>query len=280
MYILKWYTPIGEGGYSMYRWEAHGDAKAVIVIVHGTTENPGRYQWLIEMWRSEGYHVITGDLPGQGVSTRSNRGHINSFEEYLDQVTGWIYTLYDYQLPIFIWGHSIGGLISVRLLQEEELNVAGIILSSPCLGLVSYPHKALHAASAVLNLAYPSFKKDTGITIDMLTRDEELRASVVHEAKVSVRWYREMIAAMKEAFENIPELSDVPILVMQAGDDKVVDKQAVREWFNYIFTSEKAYMEWKGLYHELFSEPEKENVFYYAKGFVENRLRNLGYVVY
>lgn len=267
----------------MYKWEAEGDAKAVIVIVHGAMEHQGRYKWLVEMWRSAGYHVIMGDLPGQGLTTRSSRGHINSFEEYLIEVKDWIQSAYEYHLPIFILGHSMGGLISIRLLQEAQVNVAGLILSSPCLGLVSYPAKAKHAASALLNIAYPSFKATTGITIDMVTRDPEIRESSSNDSlyitKVSVRWYRELLDNIKEAFENIPELDDVPMLLMQAGDDKIVDKRPVKEWFNYTLNSEKAYKEWPGLYHELFSEPERENVFFYAKGFVENRLRNLGYVV-
>ncbi len=267
----------------MYKWEAKEDRKAVIIIVHGAMEHQGRYRWLIDMWRTEGYHVIMGDLPGQGLGSRSNRGHINSFDEYLVEVRSWIQDAYQYDLPIFLFGHSLGGLITIRLLQEMEVNVAGVILSSPALGLLSYPSKALHAASAVLNIAYPSFKTTTGLKIDMITRDPEIRNASKNDSlfisKVSVRWYREYLTAMKEAFENIPELLDVPILLMQAGDDKVMDKRAAREWFNYIFNSEKAFVEWPGLYHELFSEPEKENVFYYAKSFVENRMRNLGYVV-
>ena len=43
-----------KGGYIMYKWEAEGDARAVIVIVHGAMEHQGRYKWLVEMWRSEG----------------------------------------------------------------------------------------------------------------------------------------------------------------------------------------------------------------------------------
>ncbi|WP_050616128.1 alpha/beta hydrolase [Bacillus testis] len=267
----------------MYKWEAEGDAKAVIVIVHGAMEHQGRYKWLVEMWRSAGYHVIMGDLPGQGLTTRARRGHINSFDEYLIEVKDWIQEAYEYHLPIFLLGHSMGGLIAIRLIQEAEVNIAGLILSSPCLGLATYPPKAMQAASAILNFAYPKFKATTGITIDMITRDPEVRESGLNDSlyitKVSVRWYHELLTAVKEAFENIPDLGDLPILLMQAGDDKIVDKAAVREWFNFIMVNEKLFKEWQGLYHELFSEPEKEDVFYYAESFVKNRLRNLGYVV-
>lgn len=267
----------------MYRWEAAGDAKAVIVIVHGFVEHQGRYTWLINQWRSEGYHVIMGDLPGHGLTTRARRGHINSFEEYIQAVKEWMKSAYDYSLPIFLLGHSLGGLISIRLLQESELNIAGAILTSPCLGLLQYPPKAVHAASALLNIAYPTFKTSTKISVDMLTRNEEIRdqnnSATLFMPKISVRYYRELLGGVKDAFDNIPDLEDVPIMVMQAGEDRLVNKTNVREWFNYIPCSEKYYKEWPGLYHELFFEPEREDVFFYAKGFVENRLRTLGYVV-
>ena len=55
----------------MWKWEAEGEAKAVVVMVHGAMEHHRRYGWLIEMWRLSGFHVIMGDLPGQGMTTRA-----------------------------------------------------------------------------------------------------------------------------------------------------------------------------------------------------------------
>ncbi|WP_108672213.1 alpha/beta hydrolase [Peribacillus acanthi] len=267
----------------MWKWEAEAEPKAVIVIIHGAMEHHGRYRWLVEMWRLAGYHVIMGDLPGQGMTTRSRRGHIDSFQEYLDEVKIWIEAALDYDLPVFLHGHSMGGLISIRLLQEENLNISGLILSSPCLGLIHVPAKPLNAMSYLLNVAWPSLRMNSGLTIQMATRNDEVREIDVNDSlyitKVSVRWYRELATNIKEAFEKIPEIEDVPILLMQAGEDLIVDKKLVREWFNLIMVSEKQYKEWPNLYHEIFNEPEREDVFNYAKGFVETRLRTLGYIV-
>ncbi|PLT29252.1 alpha/beta hydrolase [Peribacillus deserti] len=266
----------------MHTWEAAHSARGVIVMVHGALEHHGRYRWLIEMWRGAGYHVIMGDLPGQGMTTRSRRGHIDSFDEYLTSIKEWVQAGYAYQLPVFLLGHSMGGLAVIRLLQQEKLNVAGIILSSPCLGLVHYPSKFLNALSVVLNGILPTLRMDPGLTVQMATRNAEVLETDVNDSlyvtKVSVRWYRELIGSVKEAFDEIPDLQDIPILLMQGGDDRIVDKKAVKEWFNYILSSEKQYKEWPNLYHEIFNEPERETVFEYARGFVENRLRLLGYI--
>lgn len=267
----------------MWKWEAEGEAKAVIVMVHGAMEHHRRYGWLIEMWRTSGFHIIMGDLPGQGMTTRSRRGHIDSFDEYLIEVKDWVQAAYAYDLPVFLLGHSMGGLIAIRLLQEEKMNLAGVILSSPCLGLVQTPSHFLNALSLGLNVIYPTLRMNSGLTVEMATRNEDVREADMNDTlyvtKVSIRWYRELVAAMKAAFDDMGKIQDVPMLVMQGGDDKIVNKNVVREWFNGAPLSEKRFKEWQKCYHEIFNEPEREEVFEYAKDFVISQLKSIGYIV-
>lgn len=267
----------------MWKWEAEGEAKAVIVMVHGAMEHHRRYGWLIEMWRTSGFHVIMSDLPGQGMTTRSHRGHIDSFDEYLIEVKDWVQAAYRYELPVFLLGHSMGGLIAIRLLQVEKLNIAGVILSSPCLGLIETPSKLLNTLSYGLNAIYPSLRMNSGLTVDMATRNPDVREADVNDTlyitKVSIRWYRELASAMKEAFEDLEHVQDLPMLVMQGGDDKIVKKASVKEWFNHAPLSEKRFKEWPKCYHEIFNEPEREEVFEYAKDFVNSQLKSIGYIV-
>lgn len=267
----------------MWKWEADGEAKAVIVMVHGAMEHHRRYGWLIEMWRSSGFHVIMGDLPGQGMTTRAHRGHIDSFDEYLTEVKDWVEAAYTYGLPVFLLGHSMGGLISIRLLQEEKLNIAGVILSSPCLGLVHEPSKFINFLSYGLNIVFPALRMKSGITVKMATRNKEVQEfdlnDTLYVTKVSVRWYRELQDAMKAAFHELGQIQDVPALVMQAGDDLIVNKKAVRSWFNQAPLSEKRIKEWPDFYHEIFNEPDRNKVFEYARDFVHGQLREIGYII-
>lgn len=267
----------------MWKWEAEGNARAVIVIVHGAMEHHRRYGWLIEQWRNSGFHVVMGDLPGHGLTTRSRRGHIDSFEEYVNEAKKWIDASYQFELPVFLIGHSMGGLITVRLLQKERLNVAGVILSSPCLGLVNKPSPILHAGTIILNKVFPTLRVSSGISLDHVTRNEDVREldrnDTLYVKKISVRWYRELEEAMKNAFTMIKRTQDTPLLVVQGGDDRVVDKEKVRNWFNSVPLSEKRFKEWPKCYHEVFNEPEREEVFLYVKDFVEGQLKGLGYIV-
>ncbi|HET7521980.1 MAG TPA: alpha/beta hydrolase [Bacillales bacterium] len=260
----------------MWKWEAD-DARGVFVLVHGSSEHHGRYEWLIEKWRSEGFHVVMGDLPGHG--NTKNRGHIDSFDEYIETVADWVAEAETYSLPIFLFGHSLGGLVVIRTLMEKSLPVRGVILSSPCTGLVHPPPKPLKMAAKIADGALPKLKvrlKSSSENPNATRNTERLKKDSEDSLmvkKVSIRWYNELEKAMKLVFESEGKFPDVPLLVMQAGDDKIVDKHAVRRWFNRLSVTERAYKEWDGLYHEIFNEPERDAVFRHALGFMELQLR-------
>lgn len=257
----------------MWKWESEVEQpKGVIVIVHGAAEHHGRYKWLVEMWKLSGYHVVMGDLPGQGTTTR-RRGHIQSFDEYIMEINAWIKEAKIYGLPLCLLGHSMGGLVLIRALQEKHQEVKAILLSSPCLGTVYKPNKVIELASKGLNIFAPSLKVDSKLNVEIATRNKEVQEidqnDSLYVTKVSIRWYRELKKAMEEAQKQIKKFQDVPLLLMQGGEDKIVDKSLVKEWFNKVDIMEKSYKEWKGLYHEIFNEPEREEVFETAKRFFD-----------
>ncbi|MDM5156927.1 alpha/beta hydrolase [Bacillus sp. DX1.1] len=262
----------------MWNYEAE-EAKAVLVIVHGAMEYHGRYEAFAEMWNHFGYHVVMGDLPAHGTTSR-NRGHIDSFDEYIEEVKTWITEAKKYRLPIFLFGHSMGGLISIRVMEETKMDdIQGILLSSPCLGVLSVPAAPLRAIAKVLNVIAPKMQFQSHITVEMSTRNKEVRDAMENDSlflrKVSVRWYSELIKSVEIAHEKIAEFPDVPLLLMQACEDKLVDKTRVREWFDRLKINDKTYKEWPKCYHELFNEYERDEIFTYTKAFTETHVNNI-----
>ena len=253
----------------MVKWECE-EAKAVIIIVHGGGEHSGRYQWLKDQWNQNQYHVILGDLPGQG-KTNGKRGHIDSFNQYIDTVYSWYREAYSYGLPIFILGHSIGGLIVIRTLMEKKLEVNGVILSSPCLSIVDPPSASKKAIAKAIHTVNPEFLFKSGLNTHLVTRNETIREEYLKDElrvrKVSVRWYFEMDKAMNKAIHKTDLFPNVPVLLVQSGEDYIVDKYVGKKWFNCIESDEKWYKEWPGLYHEVFNEPERLTVLQYALNF-------------
>ncbi|MYL33817.1 alpha/beta fold hydrolase [Pontibacillus yanchengensis] len=246
--------------------------KATIVIVHGAFEHSGRYEWLANRFCDEGYHCIYGDLPAHGEHD-GKKGHIDSFQEYVATISKWVEQADTFGLPIFLLGHSMGGLAVIRTLQEKTLPIERVILSSPSLGLTFNPPKPLKVIASGLNILAPKIKFKSKMSSELVTRDPIVRANDEQDElilkKVSVKWFSELNKGMKVAFEKINSYPNLPTLVMQAGDDKIVDKGNTRKWFDSLTIEEKSYKEWGNLYHEIFNDPEKEKVFQYAKAFIE-----------
>lgn len=242
--------------------------KATVVIVHGSGEHHGRYDWLTKQWLGSGYHVIIGDLPGHGENPEI-RGHVDSFTKYIDTVALWVERAATFQLPIILFGHSLGGLAVVRTLQEHVCHPDLVILSSPCLGLFLPPPIWLTRLLSPVNKWAPSFRVTVKKSADnsLATRNKEILEKDAMDPyinkKVSVRWYFELEKAMKEAFVKTQAFPNVPTFILQAGDDRIVSKKAVYEWFQSIPVKEKYYKEWPGLYHEVFNEPEREEVYHF-----------------
>ena len=91
-------------------------------------------------------------------------------------------------------------------------------------------------ASKVLNRLTPTLTVASGINSNHVTRDEQIRDQYVRDelrvTKVSVRWYQELHKNMHLATRYPEKMPDIPLAVLQAGDDKIVSKYAVRDWFD------------------------------------------------
>ena len=107
--------------------------KAIVLTVHGLGEHFGRYKHVGEWLNSQGIIMVGGDLPGFGTS-KLPLGHINSFDDYLNQVDEWLeYARDKWQgVPIFLYGHSLGGLIVLRYLEKRNCRVGNNGLPAYC----------------------------------------------------------------------------------------------------------------------------------------------------
>ena len=121
------------------------------------------------------------------------------------------------------------------------------------------------------------------IGIEMLTRNsdlyEEAKQDDYYRAECTVAWYKELQAFMKSVVQYEGNIHDIPVLMHIAEDDKITDIALAKKWFIRQELSEFQYKEWKWLYHDIFQEPEREEVYLYTESFMNNVLRSLGYVV-
>ncbi|KEO82023.1 alpha/beta hydrolase [Tumebacillus flagellatus] len=240
-----------------------------VVLVHGAGEHSGRYGHVIEALQKHGISVITGDLPGHGRSGGIS-GHVDSFDEYLDSVEKWMRLAEEQSGEsghVLIIGHSMGGLVTTRYLQERGTNhpnLIGAVLSSPCLKLALEVPPWKKSLAGVLNSLAPRLRMASGIKPSDVSRHpgvvSEYGSDPLMGRKVSVRWFQELGHAMESAVAKAGQIT-IPLLVMQAGQDRLVDAAVAPVFYNKLPAHPlHQFVPYHNLYHELFNEPEREEV--------------------
>ncbi|MBU0438020.1 alpha/beta hydrolase [Staphylococcus succinus] len=268
----------------MWKWETENEAKGVVVIAHNMLEHTGRYAYVITMLRRNGYHVIMGDLPGQGQTSRSNKGQINNFDIYHEHILEWIKIANEYKIPTYVMGVGLGGLIILNLLEKVEVPIEGLILVSPLLEFKkSNKSRKDKIISNVGRLAKDKRFK-VGITVEDLTRNEEVieetRNDQLMLQKVTYHWYKQITEIMKETVTHLKDVSPLPLLLMYGQEDRVADVSTMKLIKDKVTTNELYFKAWDGLYHEIHNEPERDEVMRYMLAFLNNSASNNGFIIH
>ncbi|MEB6323060.1 alpha/beta hydrolase [Staphylococcus xylosus] len=268
----------------MWKWETENEAKGIVVIAHNMLEHTGRYAYVITMLRRNGYHVIMGDLPGQGQTSRSNKGQIDNFDVYHEHILEWIRIANEYKLPTYVLGVGLGGLIVLNMLEKVEVPIEGLMLLSPLLEFKK--SNKTRKDKIISNIG--KIAKDTrfkvGITVEDLTRNSEVIDETNNDQlmlqKVTYHWYKQIIEIMKETVNHLKDVKSLPLLLMYGTEDKVADVTAMDLIKEKIITEELYFKVWDGLYHEIHNEPERDEVMRYILAFLNNSSSNNGFIVH
>jgi lysophospholipase len=167
--------------------------------------------------------------------------------------------------------------VTARYALSYPGDLSGVVLSSPFLAIHpdSQPSAALSICARVLSAITPSLLLAKPLNPGLLSRDpgvgEAYVADPLVSRKISARWFTEVLAAHADTQSRAAELG-VPALVMQSGDDRLVDPATTRAWAAAAPADLVEFVEWDGLYHEMFNEPEKEQVFDRVEKWLRRRL--------
>ena len=234
--------------------------RGAVAIVHGLGEHSGRYDHVGAFLAARGYDCWAGDCRGHGLSP-GPRVHVDDFGRYVEDAGAFL-ALAGSRRPLFLVGHSQGGLVALlRALRHPE-GLTGVVASSPYLAVhpAAAPSALRLAVAPVLLRVAPGFLVASGLDTGVLSHDPQVErdylADPLVSRKVSAAWFRAAHAAQAELDSGASRFT-VPALVMAAGDDRLVDPAAIRAWAQKVPT---AFIEWPGMYHELFNEVEREKV--------------------
>jgi acylglycerol lipase len=248
-------------------WEADAQPKAVVVLVHGYGEHMGRYGHVIKALNAEGYHVWTIDHRGHGESA-GVRAHVERFDYFVEDLhllVGKAKAAHPL-LPLFMLGHSMGGLIATRYALQHQSMLDGLILSGTALMIGDNVSPLMKRVSGVLATVAPRmpmvFTGDSAESV--LSRDPLVQEAfdadpLNYRGKLRARMGHEMMRAAVNARGRSAELH-LPMLVMHGADDKLTNPRGSTLLYEGSPSADKTLKLWEGCRHEIFNEPEKDEV--------------------
>jgi alpha-beta hydrolase superfamily lysophospholipase len=245
-----------------------GDIKAYIIALHGWGTHSDRMEVPADYLTGNGYAIYSFDIRGHWRNAGNNPGHIDSMDHIQKDIVLFIDLIRKSakDKKIFLMGQSFGALICL-IFAINHPALPGVIASSP---LLRFSKNLSLSKRLGKKIAGPISKISPYKTLDMiieqnfLTSDIKLLRNHISDTKkiekITLRSAAEMEISMKWAMVNAANLL-CPTLVLQAGKDKMIDKEATKEFFENIKTKDKTYREYDGLLHELWNEKSRAQVF-------------------
>ncbi|TCS84453.1 alpha/beta hydrolase [Tepidibacillus fermentans] len=257
-------------------------SKAIVLTIHGAGEHIGRYHHFAEWLNQNQISMIGGDLPGLGRS-KERRGHIQHFDDYLKKVDQWLFFAIEQfpNLPIFLFGHSMGGLITLRYLEEygKERPLSGVVLTSPAIRIgMEIPRWQLTLARFMEKI-WPTLRLKSGIKAEELTHDLKIiKANQIDPlvyGKVTIRWFFQFQQAIEEVWKKVDRIKRLrlPMLYLQAGEDTLIDPKASKEFIKQLDPKRVEFHFLPGLYHEVLNELEREKYLKMISDWILNQLK-------
>jgi acylglycerol lipase len=246
----------------MTTWLPEDAPRAVVVIVHGFNSHSGYYPWVAERLTASGLAVYTFDLRGRGKS-EGERYFIESFQEYQDDVHAVVSLARSREvgLPIYLLGHSAGGVISSVYALEHQHEIAGLVCESfafrvfaPDIALTvlkGLSHLVPH--THVLRLNIDDFSRDPAVVAAMKA-DPEVGNEVQPTLTVA-----EMVRA-DERLERDFGLFRLPVLILHGDADKVTRPEGSRQFYAAAGSADKTLKMYEGHAHDLLNDVGRETV--------------------
>ncbi len=252
-------------------WRPDTAARGVVAIVHGFKSHSGYYPWAAEQLVAGGLAVYALDLRGRGRSD-GERFFIESIGEYLGDVDALLALARsrDPGLPVFLLGHSAGGVISCVYTLEHQAELAGLICESFAFQ-VAAPDFALAVVKGLshvaphfhlLRLDNRDFSRDPrmvqAMNEDPLIADEVQPTSTVAE----------LVRADERLREEFP-LITLPVLILHGTADEVTNPKGSQLFFDSAGSADKTLKLYEGHAHDLLNDVDREVVMADVRGWID-----------
>jgi acylglycerol lipase len=259
-----------------YRYTLPRRPKACVIILHGYGEHSGRYGHVISHLTKQGFACFAPDHRGHGQSARL-MGYVKSFERIImdiHELRLFIEKKYRPEM-IFIFGHSMGGMLTLYYLLNHREGIRGAVINAPMIIVPGYISPLLKALSGVIAALFPTLPVQNFDPTET-THDPEVIAAdkvdpLCYHGKIRARTGVQMLKAMETVGARLAEIT-TPLLFIQGDADKTLPVESSSAAYNLVASGDKTLKYFKGLYHETWNEPERDAVIRYIADWFEKKL--------
>ncbi len=262
----------------LYRqsWAPDVGTRAIVLLIHGLGEHSSRYGYVASSLTERGFALHTLDHYGHGKSD-GHGGHVPRFSVFLDGVAALLDDVKKISdgAPLFLIGHSMGGLIAARFLMSRQNEFRAAALSGPAFKSDEAPPAFVLWLNRLISALLPTLPM-IALDATLVSRDPDvvkayLGDPLVHHGKLTSRLIAEMSKAMDDTLARAGEVT-VPLLTMHGDADKLTSPKGSAEFHANAGSADKTLKMYPGLFHEIFNEPERDAVLADLGNWLEARL--------
>ena len=245
-------------------WTPDSSPKAAVMLLHGLGEHLGRYEHVAAALTGAGYAVHAVDHRGHGRS-EGKRVYVKSYDEFMRDIAQFRESVVAAHpgVPLVVLGHSMGGNLAMGHVLDHPEGVAGLALSGPALKIGDdFSPIQLKIFKTIAKVA-PGFRPQ-GLSADAISRDPAVVTAyqndpLVFTGKISAGLGAALFSAMDSFPSRYPSLT-MPILIVHGTEDQLADIAGSRALEAAAVNAQVTSHYYEGLYHEVFNEPEQEQV--------------------
>lgn len=248
-------------GIHMYEWHVD-NPKAHLLFVHGYAEHAGRYDVFGKFLNEQGISLSAYDQRGFGKSD-GLKAYVKRFDQLIEDLDE-VLNVIEGDVPVFLMGHSMGGLVvSMFAARNESAKVAGVISSSGALELDPNLSPILQRLAPILGFLFPKLPTEP-LDKTYLTRSPENMERYMNDPLIYLKGTRartgaELIKSIK-AISKVVDKINLPLLILHGDADRLTMPGGSQQLYDGAKSKDKTLKLYPGLYHELVFEPEGREV--------------------
>lgn len=250
------------------QWDAE-TPRGTVLIVHGVSEHTGRWGHVAEHFVARGYNVRGYDLRGHGKSGGPQLD-LEDFDMHVGDLERMVDAVRQPDLPLIIYGHSMGGLIATRYSYSSRPQPDIYVLSAPA--LANTAPALLKMAVNVLARVAPGIRLASPLKGEQLSRDPKVGEAYFSDPLVHLkgtpRFGKALLSAMEATAAQTPDFK-VQTLVIHGSDDSIVPPSASAPLAASALSDRKLFT---GLRHEMHNEPEQGEVLSFVSDWLDAKL--------